>query len=179
MTTRPRRSRRSRARPPGSGTVKAYDIMNRFLMAFIDKTLKDHPYTIRTKSYLERFLETTPETVAGSVFFHAETSYTTTTLSGLTSSLLLFYILLFTTIDILLSPQLLHSSPSTMPSSSTVAPSGSGGGTVVRSGLVGGDSTAVAVLVVFLVDLVLVWARRRAGEWNLGRWSGVDWRFLV
>ncbi|KAJ3333607.1 hypothetical protein HDU76_006097 [Blyttiomyces sp. JEL0837] len=62
-------------RPKGAAEdlVKAYETVNKFLCAFIEKNLKEFPYVTRDKNYFEKFLGAVPETLHGTVFLGGNT----------------------------------------------------------------------------------------------------------
>eukprot|EP00842_Homolaphlyctis_polyrhiza_P006914 jgi/Hompol1/811/HPOL_004515-RA len=79
--------------------LKQYKQVNKFLKSFIDQNLKELPYTIRQKTYFERFL-TSPDPSEGNVFFHNEIGFAQTLLYGIEFHMLLAYTFLFAYIDI-------------------------------------------------------------------------------
>ncbi|KAJ3285757.1 Meckelin [Borealophlyctis nickersoniae] len=94
------KDRRGRARGAQEPVVQAYDTINRFLLSFFDKNLKEYQYAIRQKSYFEKFLGTTPDVSQTSILFHDETAYASVLLYGIEHHLLLFNILIFTLVDV-------------------------------------------------------------------------------
>ncbi|KAJ3410889.1 Meckelin [Chytridiales sp. JEL 0842] len=81
-------------------SVKAYETINRFFCTFFDKNLKDFQYMIRDKTYFERYLGATPDTLQGSVFLSDTFAYTWVLLRGIEPAILTFYALLFVFVDV-------------------------------------------------------------------------------
>ena len=86
-------------RPATDAQVKQYKQINRFLKSFLDLNLKENPYTVREKTYFERFL-TLPDPSEGNVFFHDETGFGWVLLYGIEWHMLTAYAFLYVFIDI-------------------------------------------------------------------------------
>ncbi|KAI9204493.1 Meckelin [Polychytrium aggregatum] len=90
----------SKMREVSETSLRAYDAMNKFMCAFFDKNLKEHPYFICKKSFVERFVGATPDTSMGSIFYHEPLGYSATLLYGLDAPFMLFYALLYSALDV-------------------------------------------------------------------------------
>ncbi|KXS22554.1 hypothetical protein M427DRAFT_141962 [Gonapodya prolifera JEL478] len=86
----------------GEGGAEAVRDMNRFLGAWVEQNVKEFPYVVRHKTYLERWFVTAPDLTQGCVWFEdpSSLSFTSTTLLGLEPHLILLYILLLVYLDL-------------------------------------------------------------------------------
>ncbi|KAI8924515.1 Meckelin [Entophlyctis helioformis] len=86
-------------KPASEPMLKQYKQINKFLKSFLDQNLKDVPYTIRERTYFERFL-TSPDPSEGNVFFPNELGFARSLLYGLEMHMLLAYAFLFAFADL-------------------------------------------------------------------------------
>jgi hypothetical protein len=81
--------------------------MTRFLCSFFDKNLKEFQYSIKEKTYTEKFLGvSSPDIAAGMItttaatLYNDEIGFAETLMYGIEKQLLLFYIMMYTIVDI-------------------------------------------------------------------------------
>ncbi|KAI8803545.1 Meckelin [Cladochytrium replicatum] len=149
-------------RAPKAGTeksLKAYQTINKFLLSFFDKNLKEYPYIVRQKTYLERFLGTTPEMNAGTVLVHDERILSSVVLAGIEFSHLVCLILLYNVVDIFAYPSY----------STTTTTNNDGTPTY----------TFLPLLLTYLFDVMIRLCRKFFGERNIARKTLLDLRFLI
>ena len=140
----------NKAMSASPSSIEAYTGLNRFLMAFFDKNLKEFQYTVRTKTYSEiiggvatlDFLQGSTTNIA-STMYNEELAWTRVLFYGIETHLLFFYCLLYTVVDI-------YSSEGYMP-----------------------------LAVVFLFDVGLVFIRNYFGEFNISSKTLLDRKFLL